>query len=120
VHDVAFDRNGTQRDSRAITPRVGTTFEFTRQLTGEVSVGYITRRYQDPRLLELRGVVADASLVWAATGLTTATLTASSRAEESAVAGVSGALRRDAALQVDHAFRRWLIGTVKAGYGTDD
>jgi hypothetical protein len=120
VHDVVFDRNGTQRDSRAITPRVGTTFEFTRQLTGEVSVGYITRRYQDPRLQELRGVVADASLVWAATGLTTATLTASSRAEESAVAGVSGALRRDAALQVDHAFRRWLIGTVKAGYGTDD
>ena len=29
-------------------------------------------------------------------------------------------LYRDVGLQVDHAFRRWLIGTVKAGYGNDD
>jgi hypothetical protein len=57
--------------------------------------------------------------VWTATGLTTATLTASSRAEESTVAGVSGALRRDVNLQIDHAFRRWLIGTLRFGYGDD-
>ena len=36
------------------------------------------------------------------------------------LAGVSGALRRDVGVQVDHAFRRWLIGTVKLGYGQDD
>ena len=119
IHDIKFDRNGTQRDSDALTPKVGTTFEITRMLTGDVSVGYQTRRYEDPALQELRGVVADASLVWAATGLTTATLTASSRAEELIVAGVSGALRRDAGLQVDHAFRRWMIGTLKLGYGQD-
>ena len=35
------------------------------------------------------------------------------------VAGGSGALRRDVGVQVDHALRRWLIGTVKAGYGFD-
>ena len=120
VHDLAADRNGFQRDSRAFTPRVGTTFEMTRLLTGEVSVGYLTRRYEDPRLAELSGVVADASLIWAATGLTTATLSASTRTDESVVAGVSGALRRDVGLQVDHAFRRWLIGTLKFGYGNDD
>ena len=33
---------------------------------------------------------------------------------------MSGTLRRDVGLQVDHAFRRWLIGTVKVGYGQDD
>ena len=27
---------------------------------------------------------------------------------------------RDAGLEVNHAFRRWLIGTVKLGYGLDD
>ncbi|MEX2036815.1 MAG: outer membrane beta-barrel protein [Xanthobacteraceae bacterium] len=118
-HDLAFDRNGFQRDSRALTPKAGTTFELTRKLTGEVSVGYLTRRYQDPALPDLRGMVADAALIWTASGLTTAKLSANSRAEESAVAGVSGALRRDAALQVDHAFRRWLIGTLTLGYGFD-
>jgi hypothetical protein len=65
-------------------------------------------------------MVFDASLVYAATGLTTVTLTGTSRADEIVVAGVSGALRRDAGLQVDHAFRRWLIGTLKIGYGLDD
>ena len=79
-HDLQFDRNGYQRDSQAITPKVGSTFEITRKLTGEVSVGYLTRRYQDPNLLDLRGMVFDASLKWEATGLTTATLTATSRA----------------------------------------
>jgi len=33
---------------------------------------------------------------------------------------VSGALYRDVSLQVDHAFRRWLIGSVKVGFGLDD
>jgi hypothetical protein len=118
-HDLAFDRNGFQRDSRALIPKAGTTFELTRKLTGEVSAGYLTRQYLDPALPDLRGVVADASLIWTASGLTTAKLTANSRAEESTVAGVSGALRRDAALQIDHAFRRWLIGTLTLGYGVD-
>jgi hypothetical protein len=119
AHELEFDRNGFARDSRALTPRAGTTFEISRKLTGELSGGYLMRRYQDPSLAELKGVVADALLVWSATGLTTATLIASSRAEESTVAGVSGALRRDVSLQIDHAFRRWLIGTLRLGYGDD-
>lgn len=36
------------------------------------------------------------------------------------MAGVSGIFKRDAGVQVDHSFRRWLIGTVKFGYGLDD
>ena len=119
-HDLQFDRNGNQRDSNALTPKVGSTFEITRKLTGEASVGYLMRRYQDPTLLDLRGLVFDAALKWEATGLTTATLTATSRADESVVAGWSGALRRDVGVQVDHALRRWLIWTVKAGYGFDE
>jgi hypothetical protein len=119
-HDLQFDRDGLQRDSHALTPRVGSTFDIARKLTGEISVGYLMRRFADPTLQSLNGIVADASLVWNATGLTTATLIASSRAEETVVAGVSGTLRRDIGVQVDHALRRWLIWTVKAGYGLDD
>ena len=47
-------------------------------------------------------------------------LTATSKVEESVVAGWSGALRRDIGVQVDHALRRWLTWTVRAGYGFDD
>jgi hypothetical protein len=119
-HDLQFDRDGFQRDSRALTPRVGTTFDIAKKLTGEVSVGYLDRTFEDAGLAPLKGVVADASLVWNATGLTTVTLTATSRGEETVLSGVSGALRRDVGVQVDHALRRWLIWSFRAGYGMDD
>ena len=38
---------------------------------------------------------------------------------ESILQGVSGAFSRDVSVQVDHAFRLWLIGTAQFGYGND-
>lgn len=120
VHDLPIDQSGYARDSDGLTPKVGTTFEITRKLTGEVSVGYLVRTYKDPRLLDLRGLVANSSLVWTATGLTTVKLTASSVAAESVLPGVSGLFQRDVGIEVDHAFRRWLLATLKLGWGLDD
>jgi hypothetical protein len=105
IHDLPFDRDGLQRDSKSLTPRVGTTFDIARKLTGEMSVGYLTRKFEDPTLPNLAGIFADASLIWNATGLTTVTLIASSKGEETVVQGVSAALRRDIGVQVDHALR---------------
>jgi hypothetical protein len=51
--------------------------------------------------------------------LTTAKFTATSTVGESTIPGISGVLYRDAGVQVDHSFRRWLIGTVKLGIGLD-
>jgi hypothetical protein len=51
--------------------------------------------------------------------LTTATLIARTSADEVITPGVAGTFRRDVGLQVDHAFRRWLIGTARLGYGLD-
>jgi len=120
VHDLAIDQSGYARDSDAVTPKAGTTFEITRKLTGEISVGYLTRTYKDSRLADLRGLIADSSLIWTATGLTTVKLTASSAAAESVLPGVSGLFQRDVGIEVDHAFRRWLLGTFKLGWGLDD
>ena len=55
-----------------------------------------------------------------ASALTTFKLTAVTRADESTVPGVSGQFTREVTLQVDHAFRRWLIATGKFLYGNDD
>jgi len=83
-------------------------------------VGWLERHYKDPTLSGLSGVTVDGSLTWIASALTTVKLTATTRADESTVAGVSGVFTREVALQVDHAFRRWLIGTLKVVYGNDD
>ncbi len=120
VHDLTFDRNGEQRDSDGVYAKVGTTFEFTRKLTGEVSVGYLTRDYKDPGLNNIGGLTTDASLIFAATPLTTFTATAKSTVNEVILPGVSGDFSRDFALQIDHSLRRWLIATAQIGYGTDE
>ena len=90
---------------------------MTRLLTGEIGIGYTQRTYEDPRLEKITGLVGDASLVWTANALTTVKLTGKSSVGESTVPGVSGVLYRDVGLQVDHSFRRWLIGSLKLGFG---
>ena len=119
-HDLNTDSSGYQRDSNGITGKAGSSFKLRGTLTGEFSLGYTTRRYEDPRLSDVAGFVGDGSLVWTPSALTTVKLTGTSTVGESTVPGVSGALYRDVGVQVDHAFRRWLIGTVKLGYGNDD
>jgi hypothetical protein len=119
VHDLNADLSGYQRNSKGLTGKVGSTFELTHQLTGEIGVGYTRRNYEDPRLEPIKGLIGDASLVWTANALTTVKLTGKSSVGESTIAGVSGVFYRDIGLQLDHSFRRWLIGTVKLGFGLD-
>ncbi len=120
VRDLPIDRTGMERDSNGQYVKAGTTFEFHKRLTGEISTGYLQREYKDPSLPDLGGITVDGTLIYAATPLTTFTLTARSSADEIVIPNVSGVFRRDIGLQVDHAFRRWLIGTLKVGFGYDD
>jgi len=120
VHDLETDFSGFQRNSVGGFAKAGSTFEFTRILTGDIAVGWLERHFQDPTLPNIAGVTLDGSLTWVASALTTFKLTAVTRADESRVAGVSGAFTREVTLQVDHAFRRWLVATGKFLYGNDD
>jgi hypothetical protein len=117
---LPVDAGGINRDSDGVTGKVGTTFEISRKLTGQIAIGYLVRTYKDPSLEKLAGLLLDASLVWTATGLTTVKFNAATTANESTLAGVSGVFSHDYSVQVDHAFRRWLIGTAKLSYGLDD
>ena len=120
VHDLNVDFSGYQRNSNGLTANVGAKFELTRLLTGEAALGYTQRVYEDPRLANIDGLIANGSLLWTASALTNVKLTAASSVGESTIAGVSGVLYRDIGVQVDHAFRRWLIGSLKLGYGNDN
>jgi hypothetical protein len=119
-HDLKMDAFGYERDSDGITGTAGTSFNLRGTLTGEAALGYTDRHYEDPRLMPVQGLVGNASLVWTASALTTAKLTGAATVGESTIPGVSGALYRDIGLQVDHAFRWWLVGTAKVGYGNDN
>jgi hypothetical protein len=120
VYDEQFDSGGQQRSSIGTSVKAGATVDLFGSLSGAMAVGYLDRTYQDPTLPKLSGVIADGALIWRATALTTATLTASSLVSESTIPGVSGELSRDVGVEVDQAFRRWLIGTLKLGHGQDN
>jgi len=120
VHDEEADRSGLERSSIGVSAKAGAAVDLFGSLTGEMAGGYVDRSYQDPTLPDVSGFIADGSLIWQATALTTAKLTAASQVYETVIAPASGELSRDLTLQVDHAFLRWLIGTLKGGYGTDD
>jgi hypothetical protein len=118
VHDVQFDRNGYQRDSTGGYAKAGTSFEFSRLLTGELSVGYAARDYVDTRLNRLQGLLTSASLTWTATPLTTAKFYSTTSLDETTLPGVSGVLTHVYTVEADHDFRRWLTGIGKFTWGT--
>lgn len=120
VHDQAADRNGYLRDSNGGYAKVGSSFEFSRILTGEVSIGYSARNYVDPRLSQLSGFLTSGSLVWNASGLTTVKFNTDTQIAETTIPGSSGVLVHTYAAEVDHDFRRWLTVIGKFTYGTYD
>ena len=120
VHDLQFDRDGFARDSTGGYTKAGTSFEFSRLLTGELSLGYEARNYADPRLDRLQGLLTAASLVWTATPLTTARFVSNTSIDETTLRGASGILTHTYTVELDHDFRRWLTGIGKFTYATLD
>ena len=120
VHDLRLDRSGFARDSAGGYAKGGTSFEFSRLLTGEIAVGYAMRDYVDPRLNRLEGLLVSSSLVWTATPLTTAKFYSDTTITETTLPGTSGVLTHIYTAEVDHDFRRWLTGIGKFTWGTLD
>jgi hypothetical protein len=110
-YDRKQDNAGYRRSSNGAGARIGTTFELTRLITGEVAAGAIERRYDDPRLRNLTSPLVDASLVWAATPLTSVKLAAQTTVDETTVVGSNGVVASKASLEVAHALRRNLTIT---------
>ena len=118
-HDQMVDSSGFARNSNGIAGQIGSTFELSRILTGTLSGGYLQRRYADARLGTLSGPTFNSALVWAATPLTTLTLTGVTTIGETTVANASGEVSRIVSLGVSHALLRNLTLTGLASYGTN-
>lgn len=119
VHDIAVDAEGFRRDSTGTAVEAGVTFNYADRLTGDVAVGYLTRRYQDPMLKPVNGFIADANLTWQFAKETAIALGAKSQVVEITEPGISGVLKRDVTVGIEHQFEPWLVGTFLAGYGED-
>ena len=120
VHDQRLDRNGYARDSTGGYIKGGSSFELSRILFGQISIGYAARDYVDTRLERLQGLLVSSSLIWNATPLTTARFISDTQIAETTLAGTSGVLIHTYTFEVDHDFRRWLTGIGRFTFGTLD
>lgn len=73
------------RDSEGYTASIGATFDITGQLSGEVSVGWSGRSFDEPAFDDVSDVVVNADLTWTVSSDTTITLAAARGFEESTV-----------------------------------
>jgi len=109
--------DGFLRSSTSDRYRVGLTFSplgaFWR---GEISVGYGNQTPKAAGLPTMEGFLVDASLAWKMTPITSFLLTLRSDFYDTTAAGSPGTLSREAGLEMRHAFRCYLIGTVGAKY----
>ena len=120
VFDHTIDSFGTRRGSDGMKADVGIAFNRPEIITGEASIGYGRRTYDDPTLPNISGLMVNSSLIWKATALTKVTLNVTSAIGESTLTDASGVFTHEAKVIVDHAFRRWLIGSAFASYGVDE
>jgi hypothetical protein len=119
-YDLRVDNQGFQRNSNGVQVRVGSSFEISRALTGEVLAGYGLRRFEDQRLRDLKGPVVEAALSFAATPLTTLRLRATTEFEETTITGSSGSITRRLSADLSHAFLRNLVFNAGASFARAD
>ncbi|KAB2850783.1 MAG: outer membrane beta-barrel protein [Hyphomicrobiaceae bacterium] len=108
-HETAALADGILRDSTGTRVRAGIALDIRGTLKGEASLGWAQQKPDDARLRPTEGLILDSSLTWRPTGLTEFILSAKSDVAESDAALTSGALSRQAAIEVRHALQRNLI-----------
>lgn len=108
------------RDSNGVEALVGTNFELSALIRGEVGVGYLKQSYDAPGAKDVSGLGARAQVEWFPTQLTTVTFTGSRTIEDAAIAGSSGYISSNIGAQIDHELLRNVVVSANAGYGNDD
>ena len=118
MHDLPVDVVGVQRDSDGCTSRAAPPSSSRASSPARRRSAGSSAHYQDPTLPNIDGRDLDCVADLGRQRADHRKLTATTRADESTVVGVSGVFTREVALQVDHAFRRWLIAHASSATAT--
>ncbi len=111
-----FSPEGYLRDSTGYNALVGMDFDLTELLTGDVSVGYLYRGYEDSRLETISDVNGFINLTWRPTPLTSVLFKFSRDIGETTQNGVSGVIHNSPSINVTHELLRNVILNVGGSY----
>jgi hypothetical protein len=117
--DQGINSFGLRQGSNGYKAEAGFIFDRPEILKGQIGLGYMARSYDDPTLPNISGLLIDSSLTWKPSALTQMKLDLNSSINESITTGAAGVFTREGKLTIDHAFRRWLVGSLFGSYGQD-
>ncbi|MDB5714718.1 MAG: hypothetical protein JWO15_2115 [Sphingomonadales bacterium] len=118
--DYRFLSGGVlQRDSSGFGAYVGSSFDVTRLIRGDVRVGYIRQKFNLPGVRAISGIGALGNVSYFPNGLWTFTARGESSVQDSGVPGTAGYLHRGGSISADHELRRYLIASLEGGYYQD-
>ncbi len=109
-----------KRNSTGIEALVGARFEPSALIAIEGKAGYGRRDPDSSKLETIDGLIAEGSLIWRPSALTTVTITGSSEIGETTLDGASGTTDSSVSARVEHSLRRNLILTAQLAYDRTD
>lgn len=112
---IAYNRNSSGYNALA-----GLAFDLTGLVTGDMSVGYLQRSYEDTSLPNISGINGFINLKWRPTALTTVNGKVSHDIGETTQAGVAGVLTTGVTLNIEHELMRNVILTAGGGFSNND
>lgn len=115
VYDEARDASGYRRDSSGYEAKVGAVIDLGAKLHAEGALGWHYEELRDSRFDPLEGLIAEASLVWSPSRLTTVTLSGETAFEPTTLVDSSGSTQYSGDIKIAHSLRRNL--EVDAGLG---
>lgn len=107
------------RNSDGFGAYVGSSFEVSSLMRGDVRVGYLRQRFDLGGVRPISGLGALGTLVYSPTRLWTITARGESSVEDSGVPGSGGFLHRGGSLRADNELRRYVIASLEGGYFRD-
>lgn len=119
TYDIASTLALPNRDSTGTEYVVGTSFEVSAGMRGEVAVGYIQQDFDENFYQDSDGFAARAQLEWFPTELTTVTVSGGRSIEDSATPGVGGLLSSNLSIGLDHELLRNVILNGRLTWGQD-
>jgi len=119
--DLCCGGNPVDRDSQGYLIEVGTDFDVTAVLFGDVAIGYRSQDYDDPSFDTIGDVAGRASLTWNPTGLTTVSaLITRGEVIETTQSGSAAIFETAGRVTVDHELLRNLLLQATVSVSDDD
>jgi len=115
-----YDLSTSDRNSDGYVATVGSNFELTDVIRGDIAVGYMKQSYDTPSYGKIDGFSAEGKLEWFPTALTTVTATGGRTIEEAVANGSPGYISNNIGVNIDHELLRNVLLSANASYGKDN